>query len=231
MRLWYSALGTVPSIRSPTNRQIRQVLTVGLCLVLSSVPTKNSSSFAANQAPSIPAQQSKSTAPHVRSAIAVLATLEQAEVLPPEGTGDADRVIQYVIQFQSAFMKGTDPSLRDFAYRAIAVKHGEEATPVFERFRAGGWTAEMLEALADAEQRAPAEDRNRLTPGFKQFNVTVDDFTRFMQLIRDSRSALAARGQTFEEVYSRRRNAIPGASVPKQDGIKFMLHETFTTTH
>ena len=144
--------------------------------------------------------------------MAVLATLEQAQVLPPEGTREADRVIQSVIQFQSAFAKGADRSVQDFAYHAIAGKHGEEVTPVLERFRAGGWTAEILEALADADQRTPAEERERLASGFKQFNLSVDDFTRFMQLIRDGRSALAARGYTFKEVYAHHRNAMPGAA-------------------
>jgi hypothetical protein len=145
--------------------------------------------------------------------MAVLATLEQAQVLPPEGTREADRVIQCVIQFQSAFTKGADPSLQDFAHRAIAGTHGEETLPVLERFRATGWTAAILEALADAEQHTPAEELERLAPGFKQFNLSLDDFKRFMQLIRDGRSALAARGSSFEEVYARHRNAMPGASV------------------
>lgn len=52
--------------------------------------------------------------------MAVLATLEQAQVLPPEGSRDADRVIQSVIQLQSVFAKGTDRSVQEFAQRAIA---------------------------------------------------------------------------------------------------------------
>ena len=144
--------------------------------------------------------------------MAVLATLEQAQVLPPEGSREADRVIQSVIQFQSAFAKGRDRSVQDFAQRAVAGKHGEEATPVLDQFRASGWTAEILEALADADQRASAEELDRLATGFGQFNLSVDDFKRFMQLVRDGRSALAARGQSFEEVYAHHRKVMPGAA-------------------
>ena len=144
--------------------------------------------------------------------MAVLATLEQAQVLPPEGSREADRIIQSVIQFQSAFAKGTDRSLQDFAQRAVAGNHGQLATPVLERFRVTGWTAEILEALADEDQRTPAEELERLATGFGQFNLSVDDFKRFMQLVRDGRSALAARGQHFEEVYARHRKVMPGAT-------------------
>lgn len=143
--------------------------------------------------------------------MAVLATLEQAQVLPPEGSREADHVVQSVIQFQSAFAKGTDRSVQDFAYQALAEKYGEKAASVLERFRASGWTAEVLAALADADQRAPTEELERLATGFAQFNLSVDDFKRFMQLVRDGRSALAARGQNFDEVYDHHRKAMSGA--------------------
>lgn len=144
--------------------------------------------------------------------MAVLATLEEAQVLPPEGSREADHVIQSVIQFQSAFAKGTDRSVQEFAHRALTGKYGEEAAPVLEQFRTSGWTAELLEALADADQRTSAEELERLATGFGQFNLSVDDFKRFMQLIRDGRSALAARGQNFEEVYAHHRKTMPGAT-------------------
>ena len=41
--------------------------------------------------------------------MALLATLQDANVLPPEGTPEANRVIQIVIQFQGLFMKSSDP--------------------------------------------------------------------------------------------------------------------------
>jgi hypothetical protein len=143
--------------------------------------------------------------------MAVLATLEQAQVLPPEGSREADRVIQSVIQFQSAFAKGTDRFVQDFAQRAAAAKGGENAPTVLERFRSSGWTAEMLEALADEDQRTSPEELGRLATGFGQFNLSIDDFKRLMQLVRNGRSALSARGKTFEETYTSRRSAMPGA--------------------
>ena len=144
--------------------------------------------------------------------MAVLATLQQAAVLPPEGTREADRVIQAVIQIQSVFAKGTDPSIQEFARRALTDKHGEQAAISLGQFRASGWTVDMLEALADAEVNASPDERETLATGLRQFNLSVDDFRRFMQLVRDGLSALTAQGLAFAEVYTQYRNTMPGTT-------------------
>ena len=63
----------------------------------------------------------------VGASMAVLATLQDAGVLPPEGTPEANRVIQVVIQFQAAFMKSSDPALREFFDQALAAKWTDQA--------------------------------------------------------------------------------------------------------
>ena len=180
-------------------------------MLLFTLPTHPFPSFTANSAFAIPTEQSKKASPFVGAAMAVLATLEQAGVLPPEGTKEADRVIKSVIQFQSAFSKSTDASIQRFLRDAIAGRHGEKTTAILERFHSTGWTSEVLETLADADVRSPVEELHGLTEGFGQFNLSLDDFKRFMQLVRDGRSALAARGQHFEEVYAHHRKTMPGA--------------------
>lgn len=161
---------------------------------------------------SILTQRATSASPYVGSAMAVLATLEQAQVLPPEGSREADRVIQSVIQLQSVFAEGADPSIQEFAQQALAHTHGTNAPMALEQFRADGWTADMLEALADAESRASADERQGLAAGLGRFNLSVDDFRRVMQLVRDGRSALEARGQSFQEVYAHHRKTMPGSA-------------------
>ena len=213
MHLWYTQEEAIPvSLARPSRRTCR-VFAISLSVAVCTALGYDSFSLTLSQTVPIPAQRAKNASPHVGSAMAVLATLEQAQVLPPEGTREADRVIQAVIQFQSVFAKGTDRSVQEFMHRAVADTHGEEAASTLERFRTSGWTAELLEALADADQRTSVEDLDRLATGFGQFNLSVNDFRRLMQLVRDSRSALAARGHTFEEVYARHRHAMPGASV------------------
>jgi hypothetical protein len=171
-------------------------------------------SFAANQASPIPAQRTgKTSSPQVGSAMAVLATLEQAQVLPPEGTKEANHVIKSVIQFQSVFAKSTDPLVQDFVRRAVIKRHGQQATEVLAQFRSSGWTPEVLEALADADLHTPIDELRSLATGLGQFNVSVDDFQRFMRLVRDGEQALASRGQNFQEIYASHRKTMPGAAV------------------
>ena len=144
--------------------------------------------------------------------MAVLATLEQAQVLPPEGTREADHVTKSVIQFQSVFAKSTDPSVQDFVRRAVTGKRGEHATEVLAQFRLSGWTPEVLEALADADLHTPVDELRSLAAGFGQFNMSVENFRRFMRLVRDGEQALASRGQNFQEVYASHRKRMPGAA-------------------
>lgn len=144
--------------------------------------------------------------------MAVLATLEQAQVLPPEQTPQANHVIKSVIQFQSAFLKSEDPAVQAFVAQAVQAKFGEDAAALLRTFRERGWTARVLEALAEAEARSSPEDIQRLAAGFQAFNLSGGDFHRFMELVREATRVLAQRGTTFEQVYATHRRAMPGGT-------------------
>src|SRR5690348_11133645 len=58
----------------------------------------------------------------VGASMALLATLQDAAILPPEGTPAANRIVQTVIQFQSLFMKSTEASVRAFVQDALEAK-------------------------------------------------------------------------------------------------------------
>ncbi len=64
----------------------------------------------------------------VGASMAVLATLQDADVLPPEGTPEANRVIKVVIQFQSVFMKSDDPDVQAIPKPGIGGKGGPAGT-------------------------------------------------------------------------------------------------------
>lgn len=145
--------------------------------------------------------------------MALLAVLEQAQVLPPEGTREADHIIKSVIQFQSVFANSTDPSVQDFVRRAVTRKHGEQATDVLTQFRSRGWTPEVLEALADEDLPTSVDELRSLAAGLGPFNVSVEDFQRFMRLVRDGERALASRGLNFQEVYASHQKTMPGAAI------------------
>jgi hypothetical protein len=212
MPRWISPKKWIRFERPPFHQRRWQLVILSFMCWLILLPAPTDSALAMDKATGIPLQNAKQASPHVRSAMAVLATLQQAAVLPPEGTREADRIIQGVIQIQSVFAKGTDPSIQEFARRALTDKHGEQAATNLEQFRASGWTADMLEALADADFKALPNERETLAMGLSQFNLSVDDFRRFMQLVRDGRSALTAQGLAFDEVYTQYRNTIPGSA-------------------
>lgn len=143
--------------------------------------------------------------------MAVLATLQDADVLPPENTPEANRIIRFVIQFQSVFTKSDDPAVQTFARQALAPADEARASDIVRSFRATGWTAEALERLSDEEARRSPEEIQQLAQGFAPFNLSVADFHRFMQLVRDARQAFRTRSLEFQQIFSSRRKEMPGA--------------------
>ena len=142
--------------------------------------------------------------------MAVLATLEEANVLPPEGTREANQIIKSVIQLQSTFIKSSSPAIQQFLHDTMQRKYGVAGNTLIERFHTAGWTAEVLEALSDTKTPISGEDLQTLTEGLGQFNLSVDDLTRFLRLVRDGQLALAARGKTLTNAYTTHRQHMPG---------------------
>ena len=148
----------------------------------------------------------------IGASMAVLAMLHDADVLPPEGTPEANRVIQVVIQFQSVFMKSSDPDVQAFINQALAIKAGSGADEVLSRFRSIGWTPDVLEALGEQWDTTAIDQRERLAPGFRQFNVSLADFGLLKELVAKTRTALEQRGQNIHQVFAQRRREMPGGA-------------------
>lgn len=148
----------------------------------------------------------------VGAAMAVLATLQDANVLPPEGTPEANRVIKSVIQFQSVFLKSSDSAVQTFLSHAFAAQDGSGANEAASRFRSAGWTSNALEALSEQWSGTAIDQRERLTPGFGQFNVSPADFDFLMELVARARTTLEQRGQNMHQVFAKRRREMPGST-------------------
>jgi hypothetical protein len=146
----------------------------------------------------------------VGASMAVLATLQDADVLPPEGTPEANRVIKAVIQFQSVFLKSGDPSVQLFLTHALAAQGGRSEDKTLSRFRSTGWTADVLEALSEQWIVTAIDQRDRLAPGFRQFNVSPEDFDRLMELIAKARTVFMQREQSMQQMFAQRRREMPG---------------------
>jgi len=144
--------------------------------------------------------------------MAVLAMLQDADVLPPEGTPDANRVIKTVIQFQSVFQKSGDPAVQAFLSHALVAQRDGGANEAASRFRSAGWTSDVLEALSDQWVATAIDQRERLAPGFRQFNVSLANFDSLMELIGKARTALEQRGENLHQVFAQRRREMPGGT-------------------
>ncbi|MBA5865525.1 MAG: hypothetical protein GDA67_02385 [Nitrospira sp. CR1.3] len=154
------------------------------------------------------------TAPssQVGAAMAMLATLEDAQVLPPEGTPEANRVIKIVIQFQSVFMKSTDPAVREFFKHALVKKFGESGAGETDvAFYKTGWTSSVLEALEGYQASVSTSELEGLARGFSAFNVTLADFQYLTELFRKARLQYHQRGQDIHRAFAERRQGMPAA--------------------
>jgi hypothetical protein len=70
----------------------------------------------------------------------------------------------------------------------------------------------VLDALNEQWLAMESDQRERLAPGFRQFNVSLEDFDRLMELVGKARSAFAQRGQDIHQVFVQRRREMPGGA-------------------
>jgi hypothetical protein len=188
--------------------------TVGLALLL--VTWFIASAAPAQQAPRHAAGGRTSPA-KVGAVMALLATFEDAGILPPENSPNANRLIKALIQFQSAFMTSGHPAIRHWLREAFTARFGEEAPSALESFRAGGWTSQSLEAIVDYAASAPVWNAPDVAEGFRAFNIGRGDFDLLARTFTDARAAFSARGQDVHEVYAARRKTMPGAKKAPRD--------------
>jgi hypothetical protein len=142
--------------------------------------------------------------------MALLATLQEAGILPPEGTPASKRVIQIVIQFQGLFMKSTDPAVRQFVYRALEAKDAARAEDFYAQFRNGGWSSQFVEALCGAYPMLSREERGQLAESFTRVNMRPEDFDLLCDLYGRARSAFHAQGRNIHVVFAEHRKNMPG---------------------
>lgn len=198
------------SLRSYQSKRTSQIISPGslpFCVLLGAILMGAGSPAQAQ----MPGRTGTASGP-IGASMAVLAILQDADVLPPEGTPEANRVIKVVIQFQSVFMKSTDPNVQALLNQALATQENVPSDETLLRFRSSGWTSEVLEALNGSWKVIASDQRERLTPGFRQFNVSLDDFDWLMEFVTKARTAFEQRGQHLHQVFAQRRREMPGGA-------------------
>jgi hypothetical protein len=159
-----------------------------------------------------PEYRTRATSQHVGSVMAMLATFDEAHVLPPENSPQANQIIKALIQFQSAFLKSRNPAVRDFFAAAQQAKFGLEAGDVVTAFQQTGWTSAVMEALVDYGAQERAWQDGTLADGLRDYNVTRTDFELLVELFRRAKQQFQARGEDVHQIYAARRREMPGAA-------------------
>ncbi|HET8721639.1 MAG TPA: hypothetical protein VFM24_06400, partial [Nitrospira sp.] len=160
--------------------------------------------------PALAHAQDRTPSAPVGASMALLATLQDAGILPPEGTPAANRVVQIVIQFQGLFMKSTDAAVRLFVDEALKAKFGARAEDIAARFRQTGWTTEVLEAVCDHYAQLSAEQRALVAGSFMRVNMRPEDFTLLSDLYARARSIFGGQGRDIHWIFTEHRGSMPG---------------------
>ena len=143
--------------------------------------------------PALVQSQGRTPSGPVGASMALLATLQDAGILPPEGTPEANKAIQIVIQFQGLFMKSTDPAVKQFVGEALNAKFAARAEDIGAEFRKAGWTSEVLEAVCDHYAGLSVQERAQLAGSFMRVNMRREEFESLSDLFVRARSAFSAR--------------------------------------
>ena len=160
----------------------------------------------------MPASTQRTPAAQIGSVMALLATFDDAHVLPPESSPEANQLIHVLIQLQSAFLKSSDPAVRQYFSSAMASYFFDEAAEVERLFARQGWTSRTLEAVLLYEAYPQAWKSPELDSGFAAFNVSREDFDYLQSTFDQARQYFLRNRRDIHEIYQVRRQEMPGAA-------------------
>ncbi len=143
--------------------------------------------------------------PLVGHVMALLATFEQADVLPPENSPEANALIHALIQTQAALTKSTSQATRKWFTEAL--RRG--ASPGTELSPHDGLTSRTLEAILAYAAAHPPADRPDVLAGLMEFNVSQADFDRMARVYGQARDRFRATAQDIHRVYETQRQGMP----------------------
>src|SRR2546426_7873339 len=104
--------------------------------------------------------------PLVGHVMALLAVFEEAAVLPPETSPEANALIHALIQTQAALTKSTNPATRRWFADALRRSEAHQAEPDPKE----GLTSRTLEAIVTYASTHPPTARPDVMAGLQEFN-------------------------------------------------------------
>jgi hypothetical protein len=137
----------------------------------------------------------------VNSIMALLATFETADILPPEGTSQANQLIHGLIQLQAALVKSQSSVLTEYALAAIAQKSEIENDHHWQSIQQNGLTSKMLEALLLYDKKKPIWNQSAIVRILHSYNFFQSDWQLIEYIFSKADAALRAEGTSIHAVY------------------------------
>jgi hypothetical protein len=154
---------------------------------------------------------SKRTGPAlVGSVMALLATFEAANVLPPEDTSRANQLIHGLIQLQSALVKSQASELNDYISAAVDHRFEMEGRAIFQSIHQNGLTSKVLEALLIYDKKMPIWGQPVIAHIFQRYNLSRPDWQLIEQIFAQADTAYRAKGSSIHETYEQWRSQMSG---------------------
>lgn len=152
----------------------------------------------------------RASAAMVGTIMSLLATFEEAGVLPSEGTAQADQVIHSLIQVQSAFMKSPSPELVAY-WEAAAVQWTSQRKEQGDGlFRQQGLTDRMLAALVAYDLEHPLWENPEIISVMQRFHVTRAGWVLIAELFKKADAVFGEQGRSIHMVYESLRKTMTG---------------------
>jgi len=143
--------------------------------------------------------------PLVGHVMALLAVFEEAAVLPPETSPEANALIHALIQTQAALIKSTNPATRRWFTDALRRSEARQAEPDPRE----GLTSRTLEAIVTYAETHPPTARPDVMAGFQEFNVSPADLDLMARIYRQARDRFQSVGRNIHTIYETQRRAMP----------------------
>lgn len=147
----------------------------------------------------------ESSRPLVGHVMAMLAVFEQADVLPPETSPEANALIHALIQTQAALTKSANKATRQWFADALRKNESPGAGPSPR----DGLTSRALEAILTYAVSHPPAERPEVLAGLMEFNVRQADLDLLARTYGRARDRFRSIGQDIHRVYEAQRQTMP----------------------
>jgi hypothetical protein len=158
-------------------------------------------------------QPKRASAQHVGAVMAILGTLNEAGVLPPEADPRANQLIRSLIQFQSVFLKSDEPAVHAYFSSAIIRQWGEKAEDIRSSFFEKGWSSESLEALVEYSRHQSMWVPPGMQAAFQSYYLSPSDWALIQETFLEARERLVRQHQNIHTVFARQRQGMSGGDL------------------